>query len=219
MKSKETFKQELTEKQKKDIREAFDLFDVDGSGKHNSHNSHSHYRHNRHQGTQGGPPRSRVRAQEGRDQEAHLGPEHGAEGQGEHQHDRLQRVPADHDGQDGNTCECSSAGQQNEKESEEEILRAFQLFDQEKTGFITFENLKKIASELGEIMTDDELKLMILEANKQNKYVRALGDLFFCTAERAWSRKNSSRQSSRERPISEHTYNLCTIFETNKFLW
>lgn len=29
---KETFRQELTEKQKKDIKEAFDLFDADGSG-------------------------------------------------------------------------------------------------------------------------------------------------------------------------------------------
>jgi hypothetical protein len=29
--------------------------------------------------------------------------------------------------------------------------------------------LKKIAVELGETMTDDELKMMILEANKQNK--------------------------------------------------
>jgi centrin-1 len=32
LKSKETFKQELTDKQKKDIKEAFDLFDSDGSG-------------------------------------------------------------------------------------------------------------------------------------------------------------------------------------------
>jgi Ca2+-binding EF-hand superfamily protein len=32
LKSKDAFKQELTEKQKKDIKEAFDLFDADGSG-------------------------------------------------------------------------------------------------------------------------------------------------------------------------------------------
>lgn len=31
-KSKDTFRQELSEKQKKDIKEAFDLFDADGSG-------------------------------------------------------------------------------------------------------------------------------------------------------------------------------------------
>ena len=31
-KNKDTFRQELSEKQKKDIKEAFDLFDADGSG-------------------------------------------------------------------------------------------------------------------------------------------------------------------------------------------
>ena len=34
---------------------------------------------------------------------------------------------------------------------------------------ISFENLKKIALELGETMTDDELKLMISEANGGDK--------------------------------------------------
>jgi len=53
----------------------------------------------------------------------------------------------------------------NEKESEEEIKRAFQLFAFDDKKMITFENLKKIALELGETMTDDELKLMISEAN------------------------------------------------------
>ena len=32
LKNKDAFRQELTERQKKDIKEAFDLFDVDGSG-------------------------------------------------------------------------------------------------------------------------------------------------------------------------------------------
>lgn len=36
---------------------------------------------------------------------------------------------------------------------------------------ITFENLKEIAKELGETMSDDELKLMIYEANKSEKYI------------------------------------------------
>ena len=31
-KNKDTFRQQLSEKQKKDIKEAFDLFDADGSG-------------------------------------------------------------------------------------------------------------------------------------------------------------------------------------------
>lgn len=57
----------------------------------------------------------------------------------------------------------------NEKESEEEIKRAFQLFAFDEKKFITFDNLKKIATELGETMTDDELKLMISEANGGDK--------------------------------------------------
>jgi len=58
-----------------------------------------------------------------------------------------------------------------EKETPEEIDRAFQLFDQQGNDEITFENLKRIAVELGETMTDDELKLMIFEANKTDKYI------------------------------------------------
>jgi Ca2+-binding EF-hand superfamily protein len=57
----------------------------------------------------------------------------------------------------------------NEKESEEEIVRAFQLFAFDDKKVITFENLKHIARELGETMTDDELKLMISEANGGEK--------------------------------------------------
>jgi centrin-1 len=57
----------------------------------------------------------------------------------------------------------------NEKESEEEIKRAFQLFAFDDKKVISFDNLKKIAAELGETMTDDELKLMISEANGGEK--------------------------------------------------
>ena len=42
----------------------------------------------------------------------------------------------------------------NEKESEEEIKRAFQLFAQDGK-VITFANLKNIALQLGETMSDD----------------------------------------------------------------
>jgi len=43
------------------------------------------------------------------------------------------------------------------------------LFAFDDKNCITFENLKSIALELGETMTDDELKLMISEANGDNK--------------------------------------------------
>ena len=55
-----------------------------------------------------------------------------------------------------------------EKDSAEELEKAFILFAKEKN-YITFEDLKRVAIELGENMSDDELKEMIFEANKNNK--------------------------------------------------
>lgn len=53
-----------------------------------------------------------------------------------------------------------------EKDSRAEILKAFRLFDDDDTGVITLANLKRVAKELGENMTDDELQEMIDEADK-----------------------------------------------------
>lgn len=52
-----------------------------------------------------------------------------------------------------------------EKDSEQELSKAFILFGQNKD-HITFEDLKMIARELGENMSDDELKEMMFEANR-----------------------------------------------------
>jgi Ca2+-binding EF-hand superfamily protein len=49
------------------------------------------------------------------------------------------------------------------------MLKAFRLFDPENTGLITFESLKRVAMELGEDLTDEELKEMIAEADTEGK--------------------------------------------------
>jgi len=56
-------------------------------------------------------------------------------------------------------------GKMGDRDSPEEIRRVFKLFDDDETGKISFRNLKRVARELGENMTDEELQEMITKAD------------------------------------------------------
>jgi len=50
-------------------------------------------------------------------------------------------------------------------DTEDDVQKIFALFDDDQTGFITFHNLKRVATELGERMDDAELLEMIERAD------------------------------------------------------
>ena len=55
-----------------------------------------------------------------------------------------------------------------DKDTRENIRKIFNLFDDEKTGFISIKNLRRVAKELGETIDDSELQEMIERADTDN---------------------------------------------------
>lgn len=54
------------------------------------------------------------------------------------------------------------------RDSKDEVFKVFQMFDEDNTGKISFKNLKKISAEVGENLSDEEIKEMIDEAERAN---------------------------------------------------
>ena len=53
-------------------------------------------------------------------------------------------------------------------DTKEDVMKVFTMFDEVGTGKIDFKALKKVAKELGENLTDDELQGMLDHADKSN---------------------------------------------------
>lgn len=128
---------ELTEQQKQEIKQAFDLFDTEGVGYIDSKELKVAMRALGFE-----PKKEEVKKMIG---------EVDREGKGVIQFaDFLELM----------------TGKISERDPREEILKAFRLFDDDSTGKVSLKNLKRVARELGETMNDDELQEMIDEADR-----------------------------------------------------
>ena len=55
-----------------------------------------------------------------------------------------------------------------QRDPKEDLIKAFKLFDDDHTGKISLRNLRRVARELDENMSDDELRAMIDEFDGDN---------------------------------------------------
>ena len=80
--------------------------------------------------------------------------------------DEVRRMIAESD-RDGSgtisfdTFQSVMANKMHARDPKEEAIKAFRLFDDDETGTISLKNLRRVAKELGENMTDDELQEVI----------------------------------------------------------
>ena len=129
-------KVELSEEQKQEIKEAFDLFDTDGSEK--------------------------IDAKELKVAMRALGFEPKKE--------EIKKMIADIDKDGSGQIDFADfldmmTAKMQERDGKEEVLKAFRLFDDDETGKISLKNLRRVAKEIGEVMTEEELQEMIEEAD------------------------------------------------------
>merc|ERR1711934_475013 len=127
---------DLTAQQVNEIREAFDLFDTDGSGA--------------------------IDAKELKVAMHALG----FEPKKEEIRKMINDLDKNNDGTiDFEEFMLLMSGKLSDKDAKEDIVKAFRLFDDDETNKVSFKNLKRVAKELGESMGDEELQEMIDEAD------------------------------------------------------
>jgi centrin-1 len=73
-----------------------------------------------------------------------------------------------------------------DKDTKEDIGKVFRLFDDDKTGYISIKNLRRVAKELGETMTDEELMEMIERADSDGDGQVSLEDFYNIMTKKAF---------------------------------
>merc|ERR1712031_42549 len=126
----------LTEEQKGELREAFDLFDTDGSGAVDFTELHTAMK------ALGFEPK--------KEEIAKMVKEMDKDGDATVDFEEFCKMMAE---------------KMNQKDGKEELLKGFKLFDDDGTGKVSFKNFQRVAKELGETLSDDDLKAIIADAD------------------------------------------------------
>merc|ERR1711959_698064 len=126
----------LSDEQKQELREAFDLFDTDGSGAVDASGLHTAMK------ALGFEPK--------KEEIAKMVKEMDKDGDATVDFEEFCKMMAE---------------KMNQKDGKEELLKGFKLFDDDGTGKISFKNFQRVAKELGESLSDQELKEIIAEAD------------------------------------------------------
>jgi centrin-1 len=139
----------LTEDEIEEIKEAFDLFDTDGSGQID--------------------PKELKAAMQSLGFEA--------------KNQTIFQMISDLDKNKSGTIEFDEfldmmTARMSDKDTREDINKVFRLFDDDNTGTVTLRNLRRVARELGETMTDDELQEMVDRADSNGDGAVTLDDFY-----------------------------------------
>merc|ERR1711937_1014745 len=127
----------LTAEQKGELREAFDLFDTDGSGAVDATELHTAMK------ALGFEPKK----------------------------EEISKMVKEMDKDGDATVDFEEfcvmmAEKMNQKDGKEEMMKGFKLFDDDNTGKISFKNFQRVAKELGENLSDAELKEILAEPDE-----------------------------------------------------
>ena len=153
----------LTEDEIEEIKEAFDLFDTDGSGAID--------------------PKELKAAMQSLGFEA--------------KNQTIFQMISDLDKNKSGTIDFEEfldmmTARMSDKDTREDIAKVFRLIDDDNTGTITLRNLRRVARELGETMTDEELQEMIDRADSNGDGAVTLDDFFNIMTKKTFAWKEGS---------------------------
>ena len=97
-----------------------------------------------------------------------------------------------------------------DKDTREDINKVFRLFDDDTSGSITIRNLRRVARELGETMTDEELQEMIERADSNGDGAVSMDDFYSIMTKKTFTWRVNLTFISTSQDVFERMFLLST---------